>query len=67
MNTVSCAHFHVCGFPGKLAASSGGDEGCTNACRKLRQVQETKMHYLFIYHEHLSITTADLFVTRHKI
>lgn len=47
MNIAYCAHFQVFGFTGKLATSSGGNEGCINACRKLRQVQETKMHYLF--------------------
>lgn len=45
--------FHVFGYRGEWATSSGGNEGSRNACRKLRELQGTKMHISF----HLTISS----------
>lgn len=37
--------FNVFGYRVKRATSSGGNEGSRNACRKLRELQGTKMHF----------------------
>lgn len=64
MNIVSCAHFHkFLASLKKIATSSGGNEGCINACYG-RCKRPKCMIYLSL---DLSISTADLFVARQHI